>query len=302
MKIIQFRKLWLIVALSMVVVSIPLIIFFKIPLGIDFTGGSLTEFKTKEDTDVSKLREKVQGIGESRTIQIQESGKNQFIIRTSTLNEDETKKFQEQIKEKVGDIEIVRHENIGTIVGKNTTTKAIYGILIASALIIVYLAYAFRKVPRSVSSWTFGTVAIITLLHDLLVTFAIYFVIGKIMGYEIDANTLVATLTILGFSVHDTIVVFDRIRENIIKNPQKSFADNANSSINQTVARSLNTSLTAILVLVSMIILGGSTIKPFVSLLALGIAIGTYSSIFVSSPSLVLWYEYQNKDNKNIKK
>jgi preprotein translocase subunit SecF len=273
-----------------------------LPYGIDFTGGSLIEFKTKQDISVSKLRDQISGVGEGRSIQIQESGKDQFILRTTSLNDDQSKKFQDEIKAKVGEIDVVRHENIGTIVGKATTSKAIYGLIIASLLIITYLAYAFRQVPRSVSSWTFGTIAILTLLHDLSATLAIYFIIGKISGFELDSNTLVATLTILGFSVHDTIVVFDRIRENIIKNPQKSFADNANSSINQTLARSLNTSLTAILVLVSMLILGGSTIKPFILLLTIGIAIGTYSSIFVSSPALVLWYEYQNKDNKNIKK
>lgn len=149
--------------------------------------------------------------------------------------------------------------------------------------------------PKSVSPWAFGVIAFITLIHDLSFSFAVFSIVSRIMGYELDSTILVAALTILGFSVHDTIVVFDRIRENIIKNPQRDFVQNCEVSVNQTIARSLNTSLAAILVLVSMLLLGGSTIKPFVLMLTLGIAIGTYSSIFVASPVLVIYHSYINR-------
>jgi len=297
MNIIKYRKFWLLFSLAMIVVAIPLLFIFKIPAGIDFTGGSLVEIKTNQPETVSNIREKVGKFHSAGDLVIQESGPNQFIIRTKSLEGDSYKKFETDLKASV-DSNILRHESIGATVGKNLTQKAITGVLVASILIIMYLAYSFRKVPRSVSSWTFGTVAILTLLHDLAVTTAIFFIIGKFSGYELDSLFVVAALTILGFSTHDTIVVFDRIRENMIKNPQKSFEQNANSSINQTLARSLNTSLAAILVLVAMLILGGSTIKPFVLMLALGIGIGTYSSIFVASPALVTWFEYQNRNKK----
>lgn len=300
MNIIKFRKFWLGLSIAMVVVSIPVIILFRLPMGIDFTGGTLIEIKPKDQISVTDLRNRV-GETTEKTVLIQQSGDNQFILRVNISDNDQSKTFENKIKEKLPDSEIVRRENIGTTVSSSTTTKAIYGLVLASILIIMYLAYAFRQVPRSVSSWTFGTIAILTLVHDLSSTFAIYCVLGRILGYELDINALVAALTILGFSVHDTIVVFDRIRENIIKNPQKSFTQNANSSVNQTFARSLNTSLTAILVLVSMLILGGSTIKPFILILALGIGIGTYSSIFIAAPALVIWFEYRNKDNKRVK-
>jgi preprotein translocase subunit SecF len=284
----------------MVIVSIPLIILFRLPMGIDFTGGTLIEIKPKDQISVTDLRNRV-GETTEKTVQVQQSGDNQFILRVNISDNDQSKAFENKIKEKLPDSEIVRRENIGTTVSASTTTRAIYGLVLASILIIMYLAYAFRQVPRSVSSWTFGTIAVLTLIHDLSSTFAIYCILGRILGYELDINALVAALTILGFSVHDTIVVFDRIRENIIKNPQKSFFQNANSSVNQTFARSLNTSLTAILVLVSMLILGGSTIKPFILILALGIGIGTYSSIFIAAPSLAMWFEYRNKNNKRVK-
>ncbi len=294
MRIIDFKKFWLILSLAMVIIAIPLIIFFRIPAGIDFTGGSLVEIKANQSETVSDVREKIGKFYPVGDVVIQESGKDQFIIRTKNLEGESYKKFEENLKTNIT-ANILRHETVGAVVGKNLTQKAIIGVLVASALIIMYLAYSFRKVPRSVSSWTFGTVAILTLLHDLAVTTAIFFVVGKLSGYELDSLFVVAALTILGFSTHDTIVVFDRIRENMIKNPQKTFAQNANSSINQTLARSLNTSLTAILVLIAMLVLGGSTIKPFVFMLTIGIAIGTYSSIFVASPALVTWFEYQGR-------
>lgn len=300
MNIIKFRKFWLTLSVTMVIVSIPLIILFRLPMGIDFTGGTLIEIKPKDQISVTDLRNRV-GETTEKTVQVQQSGDNQFILRVNISDNDQSKAFENKIKEKLPDSEIVRRENIGTTVSASTTTRAIYGLVLASILIIMYLAYAFRQVPRSVSSWTFGTIAVLTLIHDLSSTFAIYCILGRILGYELDINALVAALTILGFSVHDTIVVFDRIRENIIKNPQKSFFQNANSSVNQTFARSLNTSLTAILVLVSMLILGGSTIKPFILILALGIGIGTYSSIFIAAPSLAMWFEYRNKNNKRVK-
>lgn len=296
MNIIGLRKFWLFFAIAMVVISIPLIFIFRPPAGIDFTGGTLIEVKSNQISSATDLRNKLLEIDSSRNYVIQELGTNQYIVRTSLIEGDSYSKFETAL----GNKNISGHESIGGSVSQAVTRNAIYAIVVASVLIIIYLAYAFRKVPRSVSSWTFGTIAILTLLHDLSFSFALFSILGAKYGFELDSTILVAALTILGFSVHDTIVVFDRIRENIIKNPHKSFAENANSSINQTIARSLNTSLAAILVLVSMIILGGASIKPFVTFLAIGIGIGTYSSIFVSSPLLVIWFEYKNKQKTKL--
>lgn len=294
MNIIKYKKFWFFLAISILAVSIALTFLFMLPKGIDFTGGTLIEVKFKKDLSVADFRKDFDNFYK-KSVLIQESGKNQFIIRTEPKTEEEYRTFQQDIQSKMSEIEILRHQSIGASVGKDLTRKAIYGFVIASLFIIAYLAYAFRQVPRSVSSWTFGTVAVVTLFHDLAASTAIFFIIGKVLGYELDSMYVVAVLTILGFSVHDTIVVFDRIRENVIKNPQQTFDENANSSINQTLARSLNTSLTAILVLLAMLILGGSTTKPFILMLTIGIIIGTYSSIFVASPLLTVWHQFQNK-------
>lgn len=282
----------------MVLSSIPLVLIFKLPLGIDFTGGSLVEIRTKNNFTINDLRGNIQQFYSKRALVIQESGPNQYIIRTASLEGDEYKKFEDDLKSNLDQPDILRHQSIGASVGRAATRDSIYALIAAGALIIVYLAAAFRKVPRSVSPWAFGTIALVTLIHDLSFSFAVFSVVGRFAGYEIDSTILVAALTILGFSVHDTIVVFDRIRENIIKNPQMSLADNAEISINQTIARSLNTSLAAILVLISMLLLGGSTIKSFVLMLTIGIGIGTYSSIFVASPILVSYFEYINRSRK----
>lgn len=298
MEITKFRKIWISIAVAMIVISVPLIVIFKLPLGIDFTGGTLVEIKTQEINNQQDAEKRIGEFYDKKVI-VQSSGEKQFIIRTGLLTDEEYKKFAENLNGKMS-ADILRHDSIGSSVGSATTKNAIYALIAAGIFIIIYLAWAFRKVPRSVSSWAFGTIALLTLIHDLSFTFAIFSIIGKVSGYELDSNILVAALTILGFSVHDTIVVFDRIRENILKHPQMNLSANADKSISQTIARSLNTSLAAILVLISMLILGGSSIKPFILILAIGIGIGTYSSIFVASPVLVMYHEISNR--KNTKK
>jgi preprotein translocase subunit SecF len=300
MNVIKYRKLWAAISAFMVVAGIVIVFLIKPAFGIDFTGGTLVEVKANQSMAIEDVRTKVKEIVGQKEVLVQESGQNQFIIRTKAQTEEDYKKFEDQVNSSFPGVNILRHESIGATVGADLTRKAIIGIIVASLLIIMYLAYAFREVPRSVSSWAFGTIAIIALVHDLLFSFAVYTLVGKFAGYEIEGMIVVAALTILGFSVHDTIVVFDRIRENIIKNPQRSLEENADVSVNQTLARSLNTSMTVILVLISMFLLGGSTIKPFILMLIFGIAVGTYSSIFVASPLLVLWYEA--KDKKSLAK
>jgi len=297
MQIIKLRKTWLVIFLLVIILGISAIFIFRIGLSADFTGGTLVEIKTRDEVNVPDLRLKLREFYDKKTLIIQESGEKQYLIRTNVLEEGEYKDFKSHLGKSFPRVDILRHESIGATVGKNLMQKAITAIILAAILIVIYIAYAFRRVPRSVSvsPWAFGTIAIITLVHDLIASFAVFSIVGSSAGFEINSMIIVAALTILGFSVNDTIVVFDRMRENLIQNPQKALAENANASVNQTFARSLNTSLTTILILITMLILGGTTIKPFVLLLAIGIGIGTYSSIFVASPLLVMWSEHSSK-------
>lgn len=294
MNIIKLKKLWLGCFVFVLITGISLLFVFKPVFGIDFTGGSLIEIKLKQELEISDLRKKAIEAYPNRGVVVQNSGNNQYIIRAKT-EEGDYESFKSSISDAFPDSEILRHENIGSTVGRSLAQKAIYGVILACILIILYLAYAFRSVPRSISPWAFGTVATLALIHDLVFTVAIYSVIGHFLGFEFEGITIVAILTILGFSVHDTIVVFDRIRENLIKQPQNDIATNADKSIDQTIARSLNTSLTVIVVLISMYLLGGTTTRPFVLALIIGMSIGTYSSIFVASPLLVKYIEYMKK-------
>ena len=168
-------------------------------------------------------------------------------------------------------------------------SKAVKSIIIVLLFIVFYIAYAFRKISKPVASWKYGISAIVALTHDILIITGVFAVLGHFMRVEVDSLFVTALLTILGFSIHDTIVTFDRTRENLFKNDDKPFEEIVNISVNQTIVRSLNTSVTTLFVLLAIYIFGGESIKNFVLALILGVIIGTYSSIFVASPLLVIW-------------
>ena len=195
----------------------------------------------------------------------------------------------------MGDFEEKRFESIGPTVGQELKKSAFYQLGLVSLGIILYIAYAFRKVAKPITPWQFGWAAIIALLHDLLVVLGIFSLISHFKGFEIDSMFVTAMLTVLGFSIHDTIVVFDRIRENLKTHAGQSIEFVVNHSITQTLVRSLNTSLTVLFVLLAMLLFGGETIRYFVLALFIGVATGTYSSIFVASPIVVLWHNWRTK-------
>jgi preprotein translocase subunit SecF len=263
-------------------------------LGIDFKGGSVTEltFNSLPDTNEVKTIVTNQGI---ENPQVQSAGEKGIIIRTSTQDKGTHDKILAELKNKFGDYEEKSYESIGPVVGQQLTRKAIYQLTLVSLGIIFYIAYAFRKVTRPVSSWQFGVAAILALLHDLFIVLGIFSILGHFFQIEIDSMFVTAMLTVLGFSVHDTIIVFDRIRENLRVYAGQSMEFVVNHSISQTLVRSLNTSLTVLLVLLALLLFGGVTIRYFVLALFIGIIAGTYSSIFVASPILVLWQNWKKR-------
>ncbi len=186
-------------------------------------------------------------------------------------------------------------ESIGPTIGAETTINAIWAVVVASLFIVLYITWSFRKIPKPASSFRFGVCAVIALVHDVLVVIGIFAILGHFFGVEIDSLFVTALLTVIGFSVHDTIVVFDRIRENLKRVSGLSFDQVVNESILQTLDRSLNTSLTVVLVLFALLLFGGESIRWFVVALLVGVISGTYSSIFNASPLLVLWQELSEK-------
>ncbi len=294
MKLLNYYRYFFLVSVVILVLGVISLGIFGLRLGIDFKGGTVTELNFNSTPDTNEVKAIVTNQGVENP-QVQIAGDKGVIIRTGTLTKETHDKILSELKNKFGDYEEKRYESIGPIVGEQLTRKAIYQLALVSLGIIFYIAYAFRKVSRPVSSWQFGVAAIVALLHDLLVVLGIFSILGHFFEVEVDSMFVTAMLTVLGFSVHDTIIVFDRIRENLRVYAGQSMEFVVNHSISQTLVRSLNTSLTVLLVLLALLLFGGVTIKYFVLALFIGIIAGTYSSIFVASPILVLWQNWKKR-------
>ena len=264
---------------------------YKLNLGIDFVGGTLIEIRFEKAASKQGLESAIEETGvEVSTVQT--TDQNTFLIRTKPLDEEQHTKLIEAVGDKFGLLNELRRETVGPTIGAELLRKAIMALVLASVAIVFYVAWAFRKVPKPASSWQFGISAIVALLHDVFVVVGVFSILGHFFAVEVDALLVTALLTIIGFSVHDTIVVFDRIRENLLRETYTSFADTVNHSIMQTLARSLNTSLTVVFVLLAVLLFGGSSIRWFTVALLIGVISGTYSSIFNASQVLVAWQEW----------
>lgn len=291
MKIIQRRKTFFILSGIFLVISIIFLSIWGLKPGIDFTGGTLMEVDFSEGApSKEELSEEInQAQVENYTLQY--TSGNKVIIRFSSDSDKSSEDVTKIIKEKYNQSKIERVEFISSVISSELKEKAYLAVIFAIIGIAIYIAWAFKKVSYPVESWKYGVAAVIALAHDILLTLGIFAFLGKFYGIEVNIPFIAALLTILGYSVNDTIVVFDRIRENLLKAGSKEdFENTVNDSINQTIVRSINTSLTVIFVLLAIIVFGGETIKVFSLALLAGIVFGTYSSIFVASAFLVeLW-------------
>lgn len=301
LNIIGYRRVWYIISGCFMILSILTTGLWGLKQGLDFTGGSLVEVHfTEGRPSIAKVNEAIPN--SYGHVNITPVGDNLMSLRLRSLTQDEHTKLLEALRAKLveGKTEAMteeRYTTVGPTVGAELRQKAVWAIAIVLAAIVIYIAWAFRKVSRPVPSWQFGLAAIVALFHDVFIPVGVFAVLGKFWGIEIDVLFITALLTVLGFSVHDTIVVFDRVRENLLKSTE-SFAATVNQSVNETMARSINTSLTTLLVLITTLIFGGESIRFFVLTLILGIVFGTYSSIFIASPLLVSWHTWAQKRKK----
>lgn len=298
-KIIQKRKLWFSIALALGGLSIIFLSVWGLKLGIDFTGGGLMEVKfTEERPDVVEVQEKLEELELPGGLQIQPTGLDKMILRFPTLENTTHNVIKDKLLTEYGEDNVIeeRFEAVGPVIGQELRTKAVYSMIIVLIAIILYIAYAFRHVSRPIRSWKYGIIAIVALIHDILIPLGIFSVLGRFAGIEVGLPFVAALLTILGYSVNDTIVVFDRIRENLARSGESDFEELVNKSVNQTLTRSINTSLTTLIVLLAIFLFGGVTIKFFVLALILGVLSGTYSSIFLASPLLVFWQKLTAKE------
>ncbi len=299
MNIIGKKNIYFIISLLVIIPGLISLLLWGLRLSIDFTGGSretLSLAGKATQADVSKIETIFKNDKEAvATAQISGS---QVILRTAPIDAKKHTQILSDLKKTYPNIREDSFETIGPTIGSETTANAVKGILIASLLIVLYIAWSFREVPKPASSWRFGITAIAALLHDVLVVVGIFSILGHFFGVEIDSLFVTALLTVIGFSVHDTIVVFDRIRENLKRTHNPNFERVVNDSILQTLSRSLNTSLTVVLVLFALLLFAGESTKWFIVALLVGVVSGTYSSIFNASPLLVLWHEWSMKKRK----
>lgn len=298
MGIVKYRKIWYTISGLLLAASIFSIFYFGLKLGIDFTGGSLLEIEYQASRpENSIIQDKLSALNFGN-ISLQPTGDKGLLIRSRTLTEEEHQKALSALLS-TGAFNEVRFDSIGPVIGQELRQKSWMAVGLVIIMIILYIAFAFRKVSKPVSSFKFGLMAVVALVHDVATPVGVFAVLGKFFDVEIDILFITAILTVLGFSVHDTIVVFDRIRENLKSGMGKDFEETIGLSVNQTITRSINTSLTVLLVLLAIFFFGGETTKFFSLALIIGVFFGTYSSIFLASPLLVTLYKFQQrKKNK----
>ena len=300
MFVVTYRKFFFILSGLLLLVSILAMWKFGFNVGIDFEGGTITEVSypaaRPEQTVLAPQIDKL----ELGNYILQPSGDNSYVVKTKELDEKGKQALLAVLVTPNSGATVDRYDSIGPIVGSELKKKSFTAIAVVILCIVLFITYAFRKVSEPVASWKFGLATIISLAHDVIIPTGIFAIYAYFTGAEIDVLFVSALLAVLGYSVHDTIVVFDRIREHLRINKEKHIKENfditVGKSVSETFGRSINTSVTIFLVLIILFFLGGSTTRDFAFVLLMGIIAGTYSSIFVASPLLVLFEKIQNKN------
>lgn len=299
---IRLSKVWFAISGLTVVLAAAALLTWGLKLGIDFTGGSLLELSFAQTRPTTQ---QVQGAlntaGLSDNV-VQMSGANEVMIRTNFLSEAQHEALltimQHSFNTNSSTMREVSLQTVGATVSSELRQRAIYAIIWVNVAIIIYVAYAFRKVSKPVASWKYGALAIVALCHDILLVLGAFALFGHFWGIQIETDFVLALLTVLGFSVTDTIVVYDRIRENVVHHSADKFGEMVNLALNETLMRSINTTLTVLLPLIALFFLGGESIHEFALALLIGMASGAYSSIFIASPLLVTVEKWQRRNQK----
>ncbi|OGV88602.1 protein-export membrane protein SecF [Microgenomates group bacterium RBG_19FT_COMBO_39_10] len=281
---------WLYFALSALILvpGIVSLFLFGLKPAIDFTGGSLLELKTQQELNPKEVDQLL--IERNFEVSaVQKSGENQILIRLQPIEKNQAEEIQSAINEKFNqESEEIRFETVGPTLGKELVRKTIWAIILAAGFILTYVAWRFKDLK-------FGVCAILAMFHDTFILLGSFSLLGHFLGVEIDTLFVTAMLTILSFSVHDTIVVYDRIRESQKLLPRTPFREIINKAVTETLSRSVNNSMTIIFMLIALLLLGGTTIRWFVAALLIGTISGTYSSTFTAAPLLIIWEKFAKR-------
>ncbi len=291
--IIGKRKIYYAISGIFIAASIIALLLWGLRFGIDFKGGSILEVAYSDNNrpETNQIINSLKSL-KLDDLRVSPVGDNGLNFR---FRETDEATHQEIIKILGGNIEERRFSSIGPTIGTELKQKSIKAIIIVLFGISLYIAWAFRRVFQPLSSWRYGIVTLLALFHDLVIPIGLFAFLGHFYGVEVGTNFIVALLVILGFSVHDTIVVFDRIRENLKRYTSLDFGSLVNQSVKETLVRSINTSFTVLLTLLALYLFGGESLRYFILTLMVGIFSGTYSSIFIASPLLVSWFKALNK-------
>jgi len=322
--IIPNRKVYLAIAAAIAAVSIGIIAVFGLRFGIDFTGGSLTEVSYTVAPDKAALETMVFDLGlegSSVRASVDEAGRDAYLIRTRDLSEAERITLSETVTQLGVDGEVSRFTSIGPVIGQELRDKAVWAIGAVLLVIILYVAYAFAGIGTPVRSWTYGGITILVLMHDILVPTAVMAVLGMLIGAEVDVLFVMALLAVLGYSVNDTIVIFDRVREQLVANRtehrvereeagimlaevtytlDKPYVELVEAAVSQSMARSINTSVTTMVSLIALYFIGGDVTQNFALVLLAGVIAGTYSSLCIASPLVVAYAKWRGVDVDSV--
>ncbi len=302
-QLLDYRKISLSVSAVLFGLSILAMVVFGLNVGIDFTGGSLLEVEFSETRPIVDEVYTTLAPLDLGAVVAQPVGEENMILKTRFIDEAEHQQILGALRgafEQNGNTVLERRlDTIGPSVGEQLRNRALYAAVAVLLAILGYITFAFRGVSRPIPSWQYGGAAIIALVHDVVITMGVFAVLGHYFGVELDIAFVVAMMTVLGYSVNDTIVVFDRIRENLLNDGPRQFTQTVNNGIRETLVRSINTGMATLISLTALFILGGDSIRYFSLALIIGIVLGTYSSIFVASALLVTWNEHMVKKETN---
>jgi len=286
---LKYSKIYFLISGFLVLGSIVSLLVFGLNMGIDFTGGSILEIEYKGEVPSILEIEEDLSVLELGKLMVQPTKEKGVILRMKEIPESTHSDILNILGGK-REIEEIRFDSIGPVIGKEVKEKTKIVIFLALVSILLYVTFAFRKVSGSVKSWQYGIATLLALFHDVLIPIGVFSILGKLYSVEISIPIITALLTVFGYSVNDTVVIFDRLRENLSKK-KLSFKEAVNESLNQNLSRSISTSLTTLFVLLAIFFFGGESLRYFSLALILGVALGTYSSIFLAPPILVKWFE-----------
>lgn len=281
---LKYKKIFYIFSAALAITSLAVLITFGLNLGIDFTGGSILEVDFEARPDNAVIQDKIKDLNLGEVV-VQPTGENGVILRFQDVDENTHQAIMAKLNE-VSKADERRFESVGPTIGKELRQKTITLIIVSLIALLFYIAIAFRKVSRPVSSWQYGIISIIALFFDVLIPIGVFSFLGRFYGTQFSIPIVTALLTILGYTINDKVIIFDRVRENLLRSHQEHFEDLVNKSLNQILLRSLSTGTCTLLVLFSIFFFGGETLKYFALTLIIGIVVGTYSSIFLAAPLL----------------